>query len=205
MTTARARDNLSSAASPFSGGWYRFASLLPSPNFDPRPPACEVSLVVIHSISLPPGEFGDGFVQDFFLNKLDFDAHPYFDQLRVLRVSAHFFVRRNGELIQFVSCDDRAWHAGRSQFEGRERCNDFSIGIELEGIEGGMFSASQYDTLAALTQALAQQYPLQAVASHRFIAPDRKADPGDGFDWACLRRALPNLVMFDAAAQEVNR
>jgi AmpD protein len=203
MTTAPAPDAADGRELLFRKGWYRFASRCPSPNFDARPAGCEIDLAVVHSISLPPGVFAGDAVQRFFLNELDCDAHPYFDQLRGVRVSSHFFVRRAGELIQFVSCDDRAWHAGVSCFEGRERCNDFSIGIELEGLEGGLFDPAQYDTLNALLQALLQQYSLRAIASHRYIAPGRKSDPGDGFDWAALARAVPSLKTFDTPAPPV--
>ena len=171
-------------------GWYRFARPLPSSNHGPRPAGGEVSLIVVHSISLPPGEFGGDQVQALFTNQLDWDAHPYFQQLRGLQVSAHFYVRRDGALWQFVGCDDRAWHAGASCHRGRENCNDYSVGIELEGIEGGLFEADQYETLSALCAALAQRYPIAQVAGHEHIAPQRKRDPGPGFDWARLQRAL---------------
>jgi AmpD protein len=147
-------------------------------------------LVVIHSISLPPGVYGGPEIEDLFANRLDFDAHPYFQQIRGLKVSAHFLIRRGGELLQFVSCDQRAWHAGVSNYRGREQCNDDSIGIELEGLEGLTFEAAQYETLAALCAAIGQHYPIEHVAGHEHIAPGRKQDPGAGFDWSELRQYL---------------
>lgn len=174
----------------WQSGWYRFARRLESPNFGPRPAGAEVDLVVVHSISLPPGVYGGDEVQQLFRNRLDWQAHPYFKTIEGLEVSAHFYVRRGGELWQFVSCDDRAWHAGASDYRGRANCNDDSVGIELEGIEGGPFEPAQYETLAGLCAALAQQYPVQHIAGHEHIAPGRKQDPGSGFDWALLQRSL---------------
>lgn len=171
-------------------GWYRHARILRSPNFGPRPAGTDISLVVVHSISLPPGEFGSDHVQALFTNQLDWDAHPYFQQIRGLEVSAHFYVRRDGGLWQFVSCDDRAWHAGASSFAGRANCNDFSIGIELEGLEGSTFEPAQYETLSSLCAAIADHYPIQSITGHEHIAPGRKQDPGPGFDWEELRRSL---------------
>ncbi len=167
-------------------GWLRRARRCASPNFGPRPPGAAVDLVVVHSISLPPGEYGGDAVERLFTNRLDWDAHPYYQQMRGLQVSAHFLVRRDGELIQFVSCDARAWHAGESVWQGRENCNDFSVGIELEGLEGERFEPAQYDVLAALIGALAQRYPIGAVVGHEDVAPGRKFDPGTGFDWPRL-------------------
>lgn len=171
-------------------GWHRHARAVPSPNFGPRPAQAHIDLLVLHSISLPPGQYGGPQVEQLFTNTLDCDAHPYFAALRGLQVSAHFFVRRTGELVQFVSCHDRAWHAGQSCWRGRSNCNDDSIGIELEGLEGDTFEPAQYATLAALCHALAQRYPLAHVAGHEHIAPGRKQDPGPGFDWAQLQRQL---------------
>ena len=171
-------------------GWYGAAHALPSPNHGPRPADSAVSLIVVHSISLPPGEFEGDFVQALFTNRLDWDAHPYFEQIRGLEVSAHFYVRRDGTAWQFVSCDDRAWHAGASSFCGRDNCNDYSVGIELEGLEGGHFEPAQYATLARLCTALAAHYPIEAVAGHEHIAPGRKQDPGPGFDWRRLQQFL---------------
>ena len=174
-------------------GWWSGARAYPSPNFGPRPPGTAVTLVVLHSISLPPGVFGGDHVERLFTNRLDIDApdaHPFYAGLRDVRVSAHFFVRRNGTVQQFVSCDERAWHAGVSSWRGRDNCNDWSIGIELEGIEGGLFEAAQYDRLGSVLPLLCGRYPLQEAVGHEHIAPGRKADPGDGFDWTRLRRAL---------------
>lgn len=183
---------MADTASPSQGawqqGWYRFAHRCPSPNWGPRPAGCTIDLVVLHSISLPPGHYGGDAVPQLFTNRLDWNAHPYFQSIKGLQVSAHFFVRRGGELWQFVSCDDRAWHAGRSHHSGRDNCNDFSIGIELEGLEGDAFEPAQYETLSALLPALAAHYPVRHIAGHEHIAPGRKADPGAGMDWAFLQR-----------------
>ena len=146
--------------------------------------------MVIHCISLPPGEYGGDAVERLFANGLDFTQHAYYEGLRGLAVSAHFFVRRDGELLQFVSCDRRAWHAGRSSWRGRENCNDDSIGIELEGLEGQPFDEAQYRSLARLLLPLARHYPLAEVVGHEHVAPGRKHDPGAGFDWRGLRRRL---------------
>ena len=167
-------------------GWLSAARACPSPNFGPRPQGSSITLVVIHSISLPPGEYGGDAIERLFTNRLDWEAHPYYREIRGLEVSAHFVVRRDGELLQFVSCEQRAWHAGLSSWQGRENCNDYSIGIELEGLEGECFEAEQYDALAALLVELAQRYPLQAVVGHEHVAPGRKLDPGPGFDWRLL-------------------
>jgi AmpD protein len=174
----------------WSRGWYRFARRLDSPNFGPRPADAEIDLVVVHSISLPPGEYGGEHVQALFTNRLDWDAHPYFKSIEGMAVSAHFYVRRGGELWQFVSCDDRAWHAGASSWQGRANANDFSVGIELEGLEGGPFETAQYEALAGLCAALAQRYPIRHIAGHEHVAPGRKQDPGAGFDWTLLRDSL---------------
>ena len=171
-------------------GWYRFAHALPSPNFGPRPPNTHIDLAVIHAISLPPGVYGGTQVQAFFTNRLDHTAHPYFETLRDVKVSAHFYIRRTGELIQFVSCDDRAWHAGESSHAGRSQCNDFSIGIELEGLDGGSFSVEQYESLISMLPMLAQHYPLKHICGHEHIAPGRKKDPGNGFLWPVLHKGL---------------
>lgn len=171
-------------------GWCAGARHLPSPNFDARTEGGRIDLLVIHNISLPPGQFGGPYIADLFGNCLDCDVHPYFDQLRNLRVSAHFLIRRDGEVMQFVSANDRAWHAGVSMFCGRERCNDFSIGIELEGSDFVPFDMRQYDALVALTVALRKRYPLSDVAGHEHIAPGRKTDPGPCFDWGHYRKSL---------------
>lgn len=169
-------------------GWCDQAQRQPSPNADARPEGVDVELLVVHNISLPPGQFGGPFIGDLFCNRLDCDAHPYFSQLRTLRVSAHFVIRREGSLIQFVSTNDRAWHAGVSRFGERERCNDFSIGIELEGTDVEPFTDAQYQTLTLLTGALRRRYRLTDVAGHEHIAPGRKTDPGPFFDWARFRK-----------------
>ncbi len=174
----------------WDGGWYRHARRLDSPNFGPRPAGASIDLVLIHSISLPPGQYGGDAVQRLFTNTLDWDAHPYFKSIEGLQVSSHFYVRRNGELWQFVSCEDRAWHAGVSSYRGRENCNDDSVGIELEGLEGDTFEESQYETLTSLCAALAQHYPIRHIAGHEHVAPDRKADPGPRFEWLRVRQAL---------------
>ena len=166
------------------------ARQVPSPNCDPRPDGAAITLLVIHNISLPPGQFGGPEIEALFTNRLDCAQHPYFESLRGLRVSAHFLVRRGGELLQFVSCDERAWHAGASSFRGRPDCNDYSIGVELEGLEGDVFEPAQYAALARLIDALATEYPIVAVAGHEHVAPGRKNDPGAGFDWPRLRAAL---------------
>lgn len=172
----------------WNDGWYARARRVDSPNFGPRPPGTAVSLVVLHSISLPPGRYGGDEVENLFTNRLDHDAHPYFAGLRGLEVSAHFFVRRDGKLHQYVSCEQRAWHAGRSSWRGRENCNDYSIGIELEGLEGLRFTAAQYRRLAALLRGIAARFPIDAVVGHEHVAPGRKADPGPGFEWPRLAR-----------------
>lgn len=178
----------SATAATWQNGWWAHAHHLPSPNFGARPAGVAVDLVVLHSISLPPAQYGTGCVQQLFCNQLDWDAHPYFQQIRGAQVSAHFFIERSGNVWQFVSCQDRAWHAGQSSFQGRDNCNDYSIGIELEGIEGGLFEEAQYDSLLAVLAALPQAYPITAVTGHEHIAPGRKQDPGAGFDWARVAR-----------------
>ncbi len=171
-------------------GWYQFAAHLPSPNCGPRPSGAKTDLIVLHSISLPPGQYGGDEVARLFTNQLDWNQHPYFKSIEGMQVSAHFFIRRQGELQQFVSANERAWHAGVSSYRGRSNCNDDSIGIELEGIEGGCFEDSQYETLAGLCAALAQRYEIKYIAGHEHVAPGRKADPGQGFDWARLQQSL---------------
>jgi N-acetyl-anhydromuramyl-L-alanine amidase AmpD len=171
-------------------GWWHLARKIRSPNFGERPPDERVTLVVVHSISLPPGQYGGDAVERLFTNRLAHGEHPYFESLRGLRVSAHFFIRRDGRVLQFVSCDDRAWHAGESSWAGRDQCNDFSIGIELEGLEGDRFEPAQYTALARLLRALARRYPIAAVVGHEHIAPGRKGDPGSGFEWPQLAGQL---------------
>ena len=157
-----------------------------SPNCDDRPDGVEVSLVVLHSISLPPGEYGGDSIERLFTNGLDPAAHPYFAEIRELKVSSHFLVRRDGELIQFVPVERRAWHAGASSWRGRSRCNDFSIGIELEGTEEDVFTEAQYRALAVLLKDLQKKLPIRDLAAHSDVAPGRKTDPGARFDWARL-------------------
>ena len=166
-----------------TAGWLAGARLLPSPNCDERPPGLPIELVVLHNISLPPGVFDGDAVIELFTNRLDWDAHPYYQGIRGLQVSTHFFIRRDGTLIQFVPCTLRAWHAGASTWAGRERCNDFSIGIELEGSDELPFTEAQYAVLVPLLDALKQVYPIRAVVGHSDIAPGRKTDPGPCFAW----------------------
>ena len=183
--------NAAAASVPvWTSGWLSDARRCESPNFGPRPVGMPVDLALIHSISLPPGEYGGDAIERLFTNRLDWDEHPYFDQIRGMTVSAHFLVRRDGELVQFVSCDDRAWHAGASVWRGRDGCNDFAIGIEIEGLEGSVFVPPQYEALARLMKCLAEQYPVTAVAGHEHVAPGRKFDPGSGFDWPRLMARL---------------
>ncbi len=171
-------------------GWYRLAAHCQSPNFGPRPALAQVDLIVLHSISLPPGKYGGNQVAQLFTNQLDWQAHPYFKSIEGITVSSHFYIRRNGELWQFVSCDDRAWHAGASSYRGRSNCNDDSIGIELEGLEGDKFEDAQYESLTRLCAAILQRHAIASIAGHEHIAPGRKADPGAGFDWLRLQKNL---------------
>lgn len=168
------------------GGWLRAARRCASPNFDDRPDDADVSLIVIHAISLPPSKFGSNDIEHFFSNTLNPDAHPYFAEIAGMKVSAHFLIRRDGELLQFVSCTKRAWHAGVSMWDGRERCNDYSIGIELEGCDELPFAEAQYQRLLELVADLKRRYPISAVVGHSDIAPLRKTDPGPCFDWTRL-------------------
>jgi N-acetyl-anhydromuramoyl-L-alanine amidase len=174
------------------GGWFGPARVVASPNFNPRPVGARVELALIHSISLPPGRYGGDAIERLFLNRLDdvADVHPCFARLRDLRVSSHFLVRRDGSLLQFVGCDDRAWHAGESRWRDRPGCNDYAVGIELEGLEGLCFEACQYDALLVVLRALAERYPLAGIAGHEHVAPARKHDPGAGFDWSRVRTSL---------------
>lgn len=171
-------------------GWCRQAVRDPSPNFDQRPDAAGISLLVIHNISLPAGRFGGPHVADLFCNRLDFGADPSFEDLRGVRVSAHFLIGRDGTVTQFVPASARAWHAGRSSFANRPNCNDFSIGIEIEGCDATPFADRQYQVLCNLTAALQAVYPLTDVAGHVHIAPGRKTDPGPFFDWSRYRLLL---------------
>ena len=161
-----------------------------SPNHDARPRGTKITLLVVHSISLPPGEFGGDAIERLFTNRLDPEAHPYFGEIAGLKVSSHFLIRRDGELVQFVPVGRRAWHAGVSSWRGRERCNDFSIGVELEGTDEGPFTDRQYERIASLISALKEKHPLRDIASHSDVAPGRKTDPGPRFDWPRLLAAL---------------
>jgi AmpD protein len=161
-----------------------------SPNCDERPGGSEISLAVVHSISLPPGEYGGDSIERLFTNRLDPAAHPYFQEIARLQVSAHFLVRRDGEVVQFVPLARRAWHAGASSWRGRARCNDFSVGIELEGADDARFEPAQYEQLVVLLQCITHVVPLRELAAHSDIAPGRKTDPGPHFDWARVLRAL---------------
>ncbi|MGD9772941.1 1,6-anhydro-N-acetylmuramyl-L-alanine amidase AmpD [Diaphorobacter sp.] len=191
MTTRR------NESQPWQGGWYAPAQRMGSPNHGSRPAGAVIDLIVIHSISLPPGQYGGKQVHQLFTNQLDWDAHPYLQQIRGLQVSAHFFICRDGAVWQFVDADRRAWHAGRSHYRGRDGCNDDSIGIELEGLEGLRFEDAQYAALSRLCAALARRYPIHYIAGHEHIAPGRKHDPGPGFDWHRLRSAFAGSgVMF---------
>jgi N-acetyl-anhydromuramoyl-L-alanine amidase len=164
--------------------------IVESPNCDDRPPGTEVTLVVLHSISLPPGEYGGDAIEQLFTNRLDPAAHPYFAEIHALRVSSHYLIRRHGEVVQFVPPARRAWHAGVSSWRGRSGCNDFSIGIELEGTDEDVFTDAQYDALAQLVRQLRTKFPLRDIAAHSDVAPGRKTDPGARFDWARALSAL---------------
>ncbi|MBB3102399.1 1,6-anhydro-N-acetylmuramyl-L-alanine amidase AmpD [Azomonas macrocytogenes] len=173
-------------------GWVDGITHCPSPNCNERPED-EISLLVIHNISLPPGCFGTGKVQAFFQNRLPADEHPFFQEIAGLRVSAHFLIERDGTVTQFVSCRERAWHAGVSSFSGRQNCNDFSVGIELEGTDHKPYAEAQYAALITLTELLQQTYPQlvsERICGHSDIAPQRKSDPGPAFDWPRFRVAI---------------
>jgi AmpD protein len=182
-------------ADAWQAGWLTAVRRVKSPNFDPRPAGAEVSLVVLHYISLPPEEFGGPYVEALFTNTLDATAHPYFVGIAKTEVSSHFFVRRNGKITQFVSADDRAWHAGRSSWQGRENCNDYSIGVELEGSDHQPFTFDQYAALWSLLRAICAVYPIVAIAGHEHVAPGRKHDPGPYFDWRVLATRFPQLTL----------
>lgn len=170
-----------------------FARWCPSPNFGARPEGAEISLLVVHNISLPPGQFGGPEIEDFFCNRLDPSAHPYFESIAGVEVSAHLLIRRDGAVLQFVNLLDRAWHAGRSSFQGQQECNDFSIGIELEGTDETPYTPEQYQKLACLAQLIMVAWPAvtaDRIAGHSDIAPGRKTDPGPAFDWQRFRAAL---------------
>ena len=171
-------------------GWLAGARRIASPNCDERPEGTRLTLLVVHGISLPPGTFGGNAVEQLFTNRLNPDAHPYYKTLCDHKVSAHFFIRRDGSLVQFVPCGLRAWHAGVSSWKGHERCNDFSIGVELEGTDTQPYTARQYTRLARLVTTLRSRYPIADLAGHSGIAPGRKTDPGPTFDWKRLRKLL---------------
>jgi len=171
-------------------GWIAGIRRIPSPNCDERPAGSAIELLVIHNISLPPGEFGGPGIVELFTNRLDPGAHPYYREIAGRKLSAHFLIRRDGELLQFVPCTQRAWHAGESNWCGRSRCNDFSIGIELEGTDDVPFEDAQYERLAGLARALAADYPGLHSVGHSDIAPGRKTDPGPCFDWARYRSMI---------------
>jgi AmpD protein len=182
-----------------AAGRANLARWVPSPNCDARPAGADVALLVVHGISLPPGQYGGDAIERLFTNRLDAAAHPYFAAIATLRVSAHFLIRRDGELVQFVACNDRAWHAGASRWRGRERCNDFSIGVELEGADDAPYAPAQYAMLARLAKALARRYPIADVVGHADVAPGRKTDPGPAFDWGRLARLAGTLPIAAAA------
>ena len=177
-------------------GWLESVIHVPSPNTDSRPKNCDTSLLVIHNISLPPGIFGGSFVEDFFTNNLDLTVNPYFQNLQDLKVSSHLYIKRSGEITQFVSLKERAWHAGLSVFNGRSNCNDFSIGIELEGTDEEGYTDYQYKSLVSVTSTIMTRYPAitsDRIVGHSDISPGRKTDPGNSFDWIRYKREL-NLM-----------
>ena len=176
-------------------GWLKGTRWVRSPNQGARPQGAEVTLVVLHNISLPPGEFGGPWIERFFTNRLDPAVHPYFATIAGLEVSAHFVVRRCGEIVQLVGCDRRAWHAGQSAWQGRPNCNDWSVGIELEGSDDQAFAAEQYRALWRLLDDLRKRYPITAIVGHSDVAPGRKTDPGPHFDWAAVAANLPGLEL----------
>jgi AmpD protein len=180
-------------------GWCAAAARYDSPHYNARPDGMPVELLVVHNISLPAGQFGGPHVSDLFSARVDYNADPSFADLRGLTVSAHFFVRRDGRLVQYVSCNDRAWHAGVSRFQGRDNCNDFSIGVELEGSDNVAFTPVQYEVLATLAVTLRQRYPLRFVQGHEHIAPGRKTDPGPYFDWQKLAGLLTEKAVPEGA------
>ena len=174
-------------------GWLNRVKHVPSPNYNCRPEKAVVSLLVIHNISLPPAQFGTPYIEQFFQNKLCWDEHPYFKTIEGVEVSAHFLIKQDGEVVQFVSCDDRAWHAGASSFCGEDNCNDFSLGIELEGTDTSPYTDAQYECLVNLTKCIQAKYPAISdarIVGHSDIAPGRKTDPGASFDWTRYLESL---------------
>ncbi|MGD8109914.1 1,6-anhydro-N-acetylmuramyl-L-alanine amidase AmpD [Vibrio sp. TRT 17S01] len=174
-------------------GWYRLARHVPSPFYDQRSDNEDISLLVVHNISLPPGQFGGPYIEQFFTGKLNPDAHPFFKVIHKMGVSAHCLIRRDGEVVQFVPFQARAWHAGVSSFAGREKCNDYSIGIELEGDDFTAYTAAQYDVLIELTRVIQHRYPMitpARITGHQYIAPLRKTDPGLVFDWVRFKKGV---------------
>jgi N-acetyl-anhydromuramoyl-L-alanine amidase len=171
-------------------GWVKGATRVRSPNFNRRPKGMPIELLVIHNISMPPGEFGGKDVVKLFTNRLDWESHDFYKTIRGLRVSAHFFIRRDGEVMQFVPCSLRAWHAGVSSWRERVNCNDFSLGIEMEGTDTAPFTDAQYASLTSLTKLLKQAYPIADITGHSDIAPSRKTDPGPFFDWQRYHTAI---------------
>jgi len=180
-------------------GWCEAAWRYDSPHYNARPADAAIDLLVVHNISLPAGRFGGPHVSDLFTGRVDYNADPSLADLRNVEVSAHFFVRRDGRLVQYVSCNDRAWHAGGSQFQGRANCNDFSIGVEMEGTDNVAFTSVQYEVLAQLAQALQNRYPLRWMTGHEHVAPGRKTDPGPCFDWTRLDDLLKEQAAGNAA------
>jgi AmpD protein len=180
----------------WSDGWWQRARKVPSPNYDDRPDGCTPELIVLHNISLPPQDFSSDAVERFFTNRLSPDEHPYFASIACLRVSAHFFVRRDGEVLQFVDCDKRAWHAGVSQWCGRSQCNDFSIGIEVEGSDYQHFEAAQYESVLHLVRQVCVRYAVAGIVGHEHIAPGRKTDPGPYWNWSWFKSHvnLPDCI-----------
>ena len=190
------RSALGCSMNQITDGWLESVIHVSSPNTDLRPKNCDISLLVIHNISLPPGIFGGSFVEDFFTNNLDFTVNPYFQNLKDLKVSSHLYIKRSGQITQFVSLNERAWHAGLSVFNGRSNCNDFSIGIELEGTDEGGYTDYQYKSLVSVTSTIMTRYPAitsDRIVGHSDISPGRKTDPGNSFDWIRYKREL-NLM-----------
>ena len=183
--------------SPIKDHWLTAAKHCLSPHFNERPDPADISLLVIHNISLPPRQFGGAFIEDFFLGKLTSTAHPFFDEIREMQVSAHCLIKRDGSVVQFVPFNQRAWHAGISCFEGREKCNDFSIGIELEGCDDLPYESAQYQSLITVTQQLMASYPQltpERITGHCDIAPERKTDPGEAFNWSYFFAELTKSI-----------